>query len=281
MYTLSNPQLDMRKIALSGQIFRFNEISEGSFRLIANDRLLNIYTIGEKSLGNEKYFVYELDCDEKEYQSFWKNYFDMDTNYEYFARSIPREDEFLTKGAKFSRGIRILRQDKWEMLISFIISQRKNIPAIKSSIEKLSKQFGEKKETLSGIEYYAFPTAKQIANADIDKLNACSLGYRAGYILDTARKVYEGMDLDSFDNLADDKLIEKLKEFNGVGVKVANCTALFGYHRIATFPIDVWIQRVIDERYNGNFPINKYSGFAGVIQQYMFFYGRELGNKRG
>lgn len=280
MYTLSNPQLDMRKIALSGQIFRFNEISEGSFRLIANDRLLNIYTIGEKSLGNEKYFVYELDCDEKEYKSFWKNYFDMDTNYEYFSRNIPREDEFLTKGAKFSRGIRILRQDKWEMLISFIISQRKNIPAIKSSIEKLSKQFGEKKETLSGIEYYAFPTAKELANADIDKLNACSLGYRAAYILDTARKVYEGMDLDSFDNLSDDKLIEKLKEFNGVGVKVANCTALFGYHRIATFPIDVWIQRVIDERYNGNFPINKYSGFAGVIQQYMFFYGRELGNKR-
>ena len=125
-------------------------------------------------------------------------------------------------------------------------------------------------------EFFAFPTPKALADASIDDLNACSLGYRSPYIEASAKSVYRGdIDLEALSKLDDNELLAALMSLKGVGIKVANCVALFGYHRIAAFPIDVWIKRMIDEHYDGEFPLKLYDGYAGVIQQYIFYYGRE------
>ena len=260
MFKLSSKYLDMRKIADSGQIFRFNKIADEGYDLIAADKHLRI----KKLIENEEANTYELDCSEKEYNEIWKEYFDMDTDYGIYTKNLDPEDEYLLKACEYSKGIRILKQDKWEMLISFIISQRKSIPAIKSSIEK---------------DIYAFPKPEAILNADDTLLEACGLGYRLPYIRAAARAVLEeGVDLYNLDNLSDEELVDKLKEFKGVGVKVANCVLLFAYHRIGAFPIDVWVEKILNNHYNGNFPMERYKGYAGVLQQYMFFYEREMSN---
>ena len=275
MFRIEYPYLDMKKIADSGQIFRFN-VYDDEFSLVAGDKLL---FIKEDKNG------YILSCSEKEFNEFWLDYFDLRLDYGDFEKHIPETDVFLKDAAKYSYGIRILNQDKWEMLISFIISQRKSIPAIKSSIEKLAKVYGKKidmkipefiKNIDADTEFYTFPTPKELANADIEALNACSLGYRSPYIEASAKAVYrKDIDLNAIDSLDDEELLKALMSLKGVGIKVANCVALFGYHRIAAFPIDVWIKRMIDEHYDGEFPLELYKGYAGVIQQYIFYYGRE------
>ena len=275
MFRIEYPYLDMKKIADSGQIFRFN-VYDDEFSLVAGDKLL---FIKEDKNG------YILSCSEKEFNEFWLDYFDLSLDYGDFEKNIPETDVFLKDAAKYSYGIRILNQDKWEMLISFIISQRKSIPAIKSSIEKLAKVYGKKidmkipefiKNIDADTEFYTFPTPKELANADIEALNACSLGYRSPYIEASAKAVYrKDIDLNAIDSLDDEELLGALMSLKGVGIKVANCVALFGYHRIAAFPIDVWIKRMIDEHYDGEFPLELYKGYAGVIQQYIFYYGRE------
>ena len=275
MFRIEYPYLDMKKIADSGQIFRFN-VYDDEFSLVAGDKLL---FIKEDKNG------YILSCSEKEFNEFWLDYFDLSLDYGDFEKNIPETDVFLKNAAEYSYGIRILNQDKWEMLISFIISQRKSIPAIKSSIEKLAKVYGKKidmkipefiKNIDADTEFYTFPTPKELANADIEALNACSLGYRSPYIEASAKAVYrKDIDLNAIDSLDDEELLKALMSLKGVGIKVANCVALFGYHRIAAFPIDVWIKRMIDEHYDGEFPLELYKGYAGVIQQYIFYYGRE------
>lgn len=265
MVSISNEHLDMEKIANSGQIFRFNKVSDNKYSLVAKDKLLYIKEVENK--------VYNLSCSDSEYENYWKEYFDMNTDYENFIKKVPKKDEFLTSAIQYGKGIRILKQDKWEMLISFIISQRKSIPAIKSSIEKLSKKFGKQIEK----EVYAFPSPKDLANASIEELNECSLGYRSEYIKESAGQILSAeIDLEKLNELNSIELINELIKLKGVGIKVANCVALFAYYRIDTFPIDVWIQRVIDKYYGGKFPLEKYKGYEGVLQQYMFYYGKEM-----
>ncbi|EHO51558.1 8-oxoguanine DNA-glycosylase [Lachnospiraceae bacterium oral taxon 082 str. F0431] len=275
MFRIQYPYLDMKKIAESGQIFRFN-VYDDEYSLVAGDKLL---FIKEDDDG------YVLSCSESEFEEFWTDYFDLRLDYSDFEKNIPADDLFLTNAAEYSYGIRILNQDKWEMLISFIISQRKSIPAIKSSIEKLARTYGKKidmqvpdfiKNIDKNSEFFAFPTPKALADASLDDLNACSLGYRSPYIEASAKAVYRGdIDLEALSKLDDNELLAALMSLKGVGIKVANCVALFGYHRIAAFPIDVWIKRMIDEHYEGEFPLKLYDGYAGVIQQYIFYYGRE------
>jgi len=275
MFRIQYPYLDMKKIAESGQIFRFN-VYDDEYSLVAGDKLL---FIKEDDDG------YILSCSKTEFEEFWIDYFDLRLDYSDFEKNIPPDDLFLINAAEYSYGIRILNQDKWEMLISFIISQRKSIPAIKSSIEKLAKTYGKKidmqvpdfiKNIDKNSEFFAFPTPKALADASIDDLNACSLGYRSPYIEASAKAVYRGdIDLEALSKLDDNELLAALMSLKGVGIKVANCVALFGYHRIAAFPIDVWIKRMIDEHYDGEFPLKLYDGYAGVIQQYIFYYGRE------
>ncbi len=272
MITIKSDWLDMGKIASSGQCFRFNLVADNEFELIAFGKCLYIKGIGDGE--------YRLSCSRSEYESIWKSYFDMDTDYKLYNKNVPKSDSFLTSAVKYSKGIRILRQDKWEMLISFIISQRKSIPAIQTSIEKLCKMCGSRIKTECGIRY-AFPSARQLSRLSLDEIEACSVGYRAAYIYRAAKMVSTGeLDLEALEKLSDEELRDRLLKLYGVGIKVANCVMLFGYHRIAAFPIDVWIQKMIDEHYSGSFPLERYNGYAGVLQQYIFFYGREMARLR-
>lgn len=271
MIKISSEYLDMRKIADSGQVFRFNKTDDGSYDLIANNKHLRI----QKLMDNKDINTYELDCSEEDYNKIWKDYFDIDTDYSIYTDDLDENDVYLQKACEYSKGIRILRQDKWEMLVSFIISQRKSIPAIKSSIEKMAVNLGEEIDD----RIYAFPKPQEILSADDTVLESCGLGYRLPYIRAAARDVIEnGVDLYDSDNLSDEELLDKLKEFKGVGVKVANCVLLFGYHRIGAFPIDVWVEKILNNHYDGTFPMERYKGYAGVLQQYMFFYEREKSN---
>ncbi len=262
---------DLAKIADSGQCFRFNKCGDG-YGVVAGDKYLFVKKVGDME--------YDFSCDEKEFKDFWENYFDLKTSYSGIRQRIDKEeDEYLFRASEFGKGIRILCQDPWEMLISFIISQRKNIPAIKASIEKLCVLAGEKIAVdAEGKDVYSFPTPAQLSKVSMEQLSACSLGYRDKYVHRAALDVVSGVcDLESYKKLTDEELMEKLLELFGVGVKVANCEILFGYHRLDAFPKDVWINRVLEQRYPKGFLFDKYEPYNGVMQQYLFFYSRSEG----
>ncbi len=262
---------DLGKIADSGQCFRFNKCGDG-YSVVAGDKYVFV-----KEVGDDKY---DFSCDEETFEGFWENYFDLETSYSGIRKLIDKKkDIYLYSASEFGKGIRILRQDPWEMLISFIISQRKNIPAIKASIEKLCALSGKKIATdPEGNIIYSFPTPKELSKVSMDQLTACSLGYRDKYVHQAAMDVFSGAcDLDSYKELSDEGLMEKLLALYGVGVKVANCEILFGYHRLNAFPKDVWINRVLELRYPQGFLFDKYAPYNGVMQQYLFFYSRSEG----
>ncbi len=259
---------DLLKIAESGQCFRFNKC-EGGYSVAAGNRHVFVKELGEGR--------YDFGCTEAEFEDFWREYFDLGTSYADIRKKIDKKrDEYLYNASEYGKGIRILKQDPWEMLISFIISQRKNIPAIKASIEKLCALAGEKID--EGPEFgviYSFPTPKALAALPMEALTGCSLGYRDKYVHQAAMDVASGaVDPDSWRDLSDDALMEELLKLYGVGVKVANCEILFGCHRLDAFPKDVWINRVLDIRYPEGFLFDEYSPYNGVMQQYLFFYSR-------
>ena len=270
MIRIHSTQLDIRKIAESGQCFRLNEISDCDWQLVAFGHVLNIREIEP--------YTYEFDCKEAEMAQLWYHYFDWGTDYDDMMKHIPKEDLFVREAVKFGKGMRILRQDPWEMLVSFIISQRKNISGIKKCIESLSLQFGEK---IDNREIFSFPTPEALAAAPEDSLCKCSLGYRLPYVRKAAQMVasgelnLKGLAALSPEALPDTELLSCLMSVPGVGPKVAQCVMLFGFHRLDAFPVDVWIDRVIRGNYNGRFPIEEYAGFSGVVQQYIFYYARK------
>ena len=275
-----NDDFDLQKIAESGQCFRFNKCADG-YSVAAGDKYVFIRQLSDgRSETADAGSEYELSCSEKEYAGFWKDYFDLETSYSGIRKLIDKKkDPYLYSASEFGKGIRILKQDPWEMLISFIISQRKNIPAIKASVEKVCALAGKKIAVdPEGNAIYSFPTPKELSKISIEQLSACSLGYRDKYVHQAAIDVASGAcDLEKYKGLSDEELMEKLLALYGVGVKVANCEILFGYHRLDAFPKDVWINRVLDLRYPEGFMFEKYAPYNGVMQQYLFFYSRSEG----
>ncbi|WP_034444883.1 DNA-3-methyladenine glycosylase family protein [Butyrivibrio sp. AE2032] len=273
---------DLGKIADSGQCFRFNEVpGSGSGDAGVVHKRYSVAAVNRHlfvtELGQDKY---EFGCSEDEFESFWKRYFDLDISYSQIRGKIDKKkDPYLYRASEYGKGIRILRQDPWEMLISFIISQRKNIPAIKASIEKLCALAGNviADDPETG-RIYSFPTPDKLAALSMEQLSGCSLGYRDKYVHQAALDVVSGaVDLSALEKVGDDKLMEELLKLFGVGVKVANCEILFGYHRLDAFPKDVWINRVLEEQYPQGFLFDKYAPYNGVMQQYLFFYSRSMG----
>lgn len=262
----------IKHIADSGQCFRMNRIEENRYGLTAFRRYIELVQLGEDSV--------ELTCTKEEYERVWKEYFDMNYNYDQIVAGLSAgDDEFLKNAVKYGGGLRILKQELFETLISFIISQRKSIPAIKSCIEQLCRRYGNKKisDAKGKKIYYTFPTPEQLAAADRKELRAAGLGYRDGYVLNTAKAVAnKEIDLEGLKQAEREEALQKLMNLSGVGIKVANCVSLYGLHHIEAFPVDVWIDRILREVYHNNFKLERYKGFAGIVQQYMFYYGRSL-----
>lgn len=268
---IRNKNLNIKQIAESGQCFRMNPMLNGKYSLIAFDRYIELEQVEEDLI--------DLSCSEIEFDLIWKSYFDFDYDYSRVVdKLIGGSDEFLKKAASFGSGIRILRQDPFEMLISFIISQNKNIPSIKACIERICENYGMGKDyNKDGVVYNTFPTPIVLADAKKEDLRALKLGYRDEYIIGAARAVASGeIDLEALMVCSHDDAVKALKSIRGIGDKVANCISLFGLHHIEAFPIDVWMKRVLCEYYQDKFDPGQYSGYAGIVQQYMFYYIRHL-----
>lgn len=327
MVTRKLRQFDLRQIARSGQCFRMTEIPmveipeaeaavkemlvagnvpamemsaagiPGSdfmaYRIISGSRLLIVAQAGE---------TVTFFCGEEEFP-YWENYFDLQTDYGRFVDSVDRKDVYLQKAAAFGSGIRILRQDPWEMIITFIISQQKTIPAIRALVEALCRKYGSRiklsVECVSGERdssvFYAFPTPEQLSCAALEELQQLKLGYRAKYIYQVCRDACSGaLNLEKLKTYDYPTALACLQRFYGIGEKVANCVCLFGLHQIDAFPVDTWIRKVLMREYacrsresalarvpqtrQCEFLVKKYfagyKGYAGVMQQYIFYYER-------
>ncbi len=262
--------LDLRAISESGQTFRWEDLGGGSWRIFSAADCLYVRELGDGR--------FDLDCGEEEFRSVWHDYFDLSEDYASLREKIdPTEDLFLYEAARYGKGIRILRQDPWEMLISFILSQNRNIPMIRKSIALLAQACGERKTDSRGEEYNAFPTPEALAFLGEDRLRACGLGYRCGYVRAAAAAVLEGrVDPYALTDADEETAREALLSVRGVGEKVAACVSLFGLHHTNAFPKDVWINRVLAEHYPEGYPFERYSPWNGLYQQYLFAYARTL-----
>lgn len=261
-----NDDFNLEKIIASGQCFRAYRKSDGGYCFITGK---NTISIVECSNGS---FI--MDCTENEWENIWYDYFDLSRNYAQVRTGVHHQDYSMKRMAEYGKGIRILKQEPWETIITFIISQRKSIPAIKKSVECLCTMAGDKLSPSSGLSY-SFPTPTAILNMTPEKLKACGLGYRTDFVIDAAEKVKSGfIELESLNGTTDAALLETLKYIKGVGDKVANCVGLFAYNRVDCAPVDVWINRIIENIYQGHNPFADYEKNAGIYQQYMFFYAK-------
>ena len=259
---------DLEKIAASGQCFRWQKVDEKTWRIIAADRCLYISQDADQ--------ICQADCDESTFQADWHPYFDLDENYQAIReRVLPEQDPFLWQAMEHEKGIRILRQDPWEMLITSVITQNRYIPAIQHSIELLSQVCGNLRYDTRGCEFYAFPDPDQLITLSEQQLLDCKLGYRWKYVHAVAEAVVEGkIDLPKLRKANCSEAVRQLTGIYGIGNKVANCAALFGLHQLDAFPQDVWINRVLENEYPNGYPFENYSPYNGVYQQYMFAYYR-------
>ncbi|MDD5849272.1 MAG: DNA glycosylase [Firmicutes bacterium] len=261
---LKNENLNLAAIAESGQCFRWRTLEDGTMEITAFSRVLHARQTGED--------VCDFDCDQGDFDSIWRSYLDLDTDYGAVIRRIPKEDAYLNNAAAFGRGIRILRQDPFETLITFTISQRKNIPAIRQAVEKICALAGK---PIPGTDRYAFPGVRELAARSLEDLLSCSLGYRAKYLYGQAQRFVRGeVTAEGLASCSDEALKEALLALPGVGIKVANCTMLFGFHRVNCFPVDVWMNRIQARHYPDGYPLGRWAPFAGIYQQYLFAFAR-------
>lgn len=245
-------EFDIGQIASSGQCFRITPCGEGVWEAAAFGKRLLI-SMDDRTIT--------FSCDQDEFDGIWRDYFDLDTDYGAFIRSIDPADKYLNAAAKAGSGIRILRQDTWEMMVTFMISQNNNIPRIRGIVNSLCERLGK-----DG----AFPEPEVLSTAD---LSGFRMGYREAYVAGLAKLVAEGeLSPGMFEELTDDDARKLLLSVKGIGPKVADCVLLFGLHRLDHMPMDTWIKRIIKEHYAGRFPVEKYKGYNGVMQQYLFNY---------
>ena len=267
------------QISASGQCFRMTEQEGGWFQVIANGQRLRLKQ-EQPSTSNkcQKNSVILMDCSEADFQTIWKSYFDLNTDYRRFLTGIDPADTYLQSAVAYGSGIRILRQDLWEMIISFIISQQNNIRRIRKCIETICTHYGTKIDHIHDVNtcsdsFYLFPTPEQLATATEDELRALGLGYRSRYLVETARSIASGeISLDALKSMDYPSARTELLKLCGVGAKVADCICLFGLHHLEAFPIDTHIRQVLTSHYPDGFPFESYSGYEGVLQQYIFYY---------
>lgn len=261
-----------------GQCFRWNKEEDGSYTGVIKNSVINV-----KKLGKDVKFTGVCDRNIKE---ICEEYFDLQTNYEAIKEKLSNIDIYLKNSIEYGNGIRILKQDLWETLLSFIISANNNIPRIKTIIERIAKKYGNRIEYRNKM-YYTFPTPEMLQNASIDDFRGLGLGFRDVRIYETVQRTLKGeIDLEKLKQEENTEVLrKKLLEIPGVGPKVADCVMLFALNRFDVFPVDVWVKRVISELYFNKkeqtpnviheFAEKQYGNLAGLAQQYLFYWRRE------
>lgn len=256
--------LDLEQIIESGQSFRMDRTGEKDFSLVAMGKQIRITQEGD---------LFTFDCTQQEFQDIWVPYFDLETDYKKIKESVDENDRYLKAAVEAGYGVRVLRQDIWEMIITFLISQNNNITRIKKSVDLLCRTAGTMEISQSGEEYYLFPEPEQIHDLGIEGLSTLGLGYRDKYIERMAAEVVDhNFDLDELKQMNYKDAHKKLTDQYGIGKKVADCICLFGLHHVDAFPIDTHVKKILEQHYAGGFPFERYKGYAGILQQYMFYY---------
>lgn len=262
-FRIKTPEVFNLELSLScGQAFRWEKDENTSaFCGVAFGKELKI----EEKDGELIFY----ETSEEDFCNIWRPYFDLDTDYKKIVTSYTEEN--LIKAVNAFSGIRILRQEPWEALCSFIISQNNNIPRIKGIVSRLCENFGEK--TGGG---YTFPSAEVISKCTVEDLAPLRSGFRAKYIIDAAKKVADGsVDFARIDSEPIEFGRENLMQIKGVGAKVAECTLLYGFHKLEAFPVDVWVKRIMAEMYPQGLP-ECVKGTEGIAQQYLFHWRRNM-----
>ena len=262
-----------------GQCFRWIREKDGSFTGVAKGKVVNV------KVENGKLIISNSDFED--FKNIWFDYFDLGRDYSDIKKKLSL-DEHMSEAIKYGQGIRILKQDLWETLISFIISVNNRIPRIMKIIDVLSTEYGTK-ISFKGKDYYTFPEMEVLTVASIEELGICKWGYRCKYIHNTANLVKQGLiDLKSLEGLSTASARTELTKLSGVGDKVADCTLLYSGTKQDVFPTDVWVKRVMETLYFKKdtsfkdiqaFSDNYFGSLAGFAQQYLFYYAR--GNRIG
>ena len=296
IYIIGNIDFNPKKIFENGQAFRWNE-QDDKYTIVADKYIAKIYIVSDE----EKQFllndlITKNDLRKQivrlqnagtlsDYKNFWENYFDMNRDYDILTKELSSIDKHLYEATKFGKGFRILKQDLFEMIISFIISANNNIKRIKHSVEMICQLCNIELGEFEGKKYYKFPTPKELSNLSMKELESSGIGYRSVYVKETASKIANGeWNLEKIPDLSYEDAHKYLLELLGVGPKVADCILLFGDSRDIAFPVDTWVAKImnyfyLDNEKNAN-RIKK-SGFemfgdkAGIAQQYLFYYARE------
>lgn len=289
---------NIKQILECGQCFRWEKISDTNYIIVAFSRVIEVIQ------NNDEVTI--LNTNEEDFKNIWIKYFDLETDYSTIKSELAKDD-ILRKSVEYGYGIRILNQDPFEMLISFIVSARNSIPSIMKTIKKMSVEWGNEVE-YKGNKYYTFPTPQAIKKATLEEIQSTGASFRSKYIISTIERVNlaietkEDMicnqdkytsqerpeildyDLDYIKNLDDDACHVALQKFMGVGAKVADCIMLFSMGKHSSFPVDVWIKRAMIHFYVAPdvtlpkmriFARDKFGSLSGLAQQYLFYYARE------
>ncbi|MDY6356959.1 MAG: DNA glycosylase [Catonella sp.] len=263
------PDMDLKQIADSGQVFRMVPANDSETAMFKNEEhfhgnapcykaFTGVYSVVITQNGSD----FAFNCDEDEFDRVWYKYFDLDTDYGEIKAKCDRADAYLSESIKKGFGIRILNQDLWEVIISFIISQNNNIKRIRGSIERLCEMTGNG----------AFPDPEFLSEIPVNVLHSLGLGYRDEYVHKMAVAVMEGtFEPGRLRGMSYEEARAELMKQYGIGKKVADCICIFGLHKLEAFPIDTHVKQILAEHYPDGFPFDKYEGCAGVMQQYMFY----------
>ena len=268
---------DLDHIFQCGQCFRWEKQADGTYAGVAKKRIVNVRYDAERPGATDAGRLTITPCSEEEFETVWRPYFDLDRDYGKIKETLSRDDDIMEKAVKYGYGIRLLKQDLWETIVSFIISQNNNIPRIKGCIERLCDNFGEPltEGAAGGPVPHDIPEPEALASLTEEDLAPVRLGYRAKYLIETSRTVCEKGLPEDFDDLS---------SLCGVGPKVASCISLFGMQDYSSFPIDVWVMRVMHELYGldeknkkamAEFARERFGDLGGFAQQYLFYYMRD------
>ncbi|WP_194191810.1 DNA-3-methyladenine glycosylase family protein [Clostridium chrysemydis] len=276
---------NIKQILECGQCFRWEKIKEMDYIIIAFGKVIEVIQEGDN--------VTILNSNKEDFKNIWFKYFDLERDYGKIKDELSK-DETLKLSVEYGYGIRLLNQEPFELLISFIISARNSIPSIKKTISKISERFGEKIE-YNGETYYTFPTPEELKDATEDDIRETGASFRSKYIVDTVKNINSDLDIEDgiynlcrIEGLSDDDCHKALQEFKGVGAKVADCIMLFSMGKYSGFPVDVWVKRAMMHFYDAEegslnkiriFARDRFKNLAGFAQQYLFYYARENGIK--
>lgn len=284
---------NLKQIFECGQCFRWEKINDNNFIGIAFGKVLEVSQEGEDIILHN--------TNKEDFEKIWRKYFDLDRDYSLIKKELSK-DEILKKAVDYGYGIRVLNQEPFELVISFIISARNSIPVIKKTIRDISEKWGEK-INYKGKSYYKFPTAERLSKVTLEEMKAAGGSFRSKYIIDTATKIneareiklgnlkienseefLENYDLEKIMELKDDACHKALQNYMGIGAKVADCIMLFSMEKTSAFPVDVWVKRAMMHFYNAEegslnkiriFARDRFKELSGFAQQYLFYYARE------